>query len=137
MKTKLVAFLCLAGVLAVSFPIYAHHGNSAYDESKEVVLKDASVTSFLWANPHTIVTFDVAGVHWAGELGSPSALTNLGWTKASLHPGDVITIYIHQAKSRNPVGRIAHVALADGTQLRDSSGGGDASDAKPKTGGSY
>ena len=34
----------------------------------------------------------------------------------------VITIYIHQSKSGNPVGRISHVVLADETQLRDSSG---------------
>jgi len=141
MKIKLVAFLSLAGMLAVSFPMYAHHGNTAYDESKEVVLKGATVTNFLWANPHSIVQFEVkddkgSSVRWAGELGSPSALTNLGWTKTSLHPGDVITIYIHQAKTRNPVGRISRVTLADGSELRDSSGGGDASDRKPG-GGSY
>jgi hypothetical protein len=140
MKTKLVAFFALAGMLAVSFPMYAHHGNTAYDESKEVVLKGATVTNFLWANPHSIVQFDAKdekgnSVRWAGELGSPSALTNLGWTKVSLHPGDVVTIYIHQAKTRNPVGRISRVALPDGSELRDSGGGGDASDRKP--GGSY
>src|ERR1700688_2631937 len=139
MKLKLIAFFSLAGVLAICSPTYAHHGNAAYD-MKEVVLKGAAVTTFAWANPDTIITFDVKDdkgnpVHWAGELGSPSALTNLGWTKASVHPGDVVTIYIHQAKTRNPVGRISRVALPDGSELRDSGGGGDASDRKP--GGSY
>lgn len=114
-------------ILATCWPASAHHGAAAYDESKEVVWKNATVTKFTWANPHTIVEFDVKDsggkvTHWAGELGSPSAITNQGWSKASLEPGDVITIYIHQSKTGNLVGRISHVVLADGSQLRDSSG---------------
>jgi hypothetical protein len=135
MKTNLVLFFSLAGILAICSPVSAHHGNVAYDESKEVVLKGATVTKFAWANPHSIITFDVKGdkgnvAHWAGELGSPSALSLLGWTKASVQPGDVITIYIHQSKTGNPVGRIAHIMLADGSELKDSSGGGDRGDYK-------
>jgi hypothetical protein len=131
MKTRLIALFSLAGILAVSLPMSAHHGNAAYDESKEVVLKQATVTKFLWANPHSIITFDAKDdkgevQHWAAELGSPSALTLLGWTKASISPGDPITVYIHQSKTGKPVGRISHIVLADGTSLRDSSGGGDA-----------
>ena len=107
--------------------MFAHHGAVAYDESKEVVLKGATVTKFAWANPHSIIQFDVKDdngkvVHWAGELGSPSAITLQGWTKASVQSGDVITVYIHQAKTGNPVGRISHIMLADGTQLHDSAG---------------
>ena len=127
MNTRLVAFLSLVGLLAVCLPVSAHHGAAAYDESKEVVLKNVTVTKFVWANPHTLIESDVkndkgAMVHWVGELGSPSAISNQGWTKATIEPGDVITIYLHQSKTGNPVGRISHVVLADGTQLRDSSG---------------
>ena len=128
MTTRLRALSMLAGVLAVSSPVLAHHGNAAY-EGAPVALKDATVTKVSWANPHTIVEFDVKDdkgqpVHWAAELGSPSALSLIGWTKTSLTPGDVITVYIHQAKTKNPVGRIEHIVLADGSQLRDSGGGG-------------
>jgi hypothetical protein len=124
-----LALSILAGVLAVSSPVLAHHGNAAYDGSV-TMLKEATVTKMSWANPHTIVEFDVKGengqpVHWAAELGSPSALGLIGWTKTSLSPGDTITVYIHQAKTKNPVGRIDHVVLADGSILRDSGGGGD------------
>jgi hypothetical protein len=141
MKTRLVAFFSLAGILAVCLPIFAHHGNVAYDESKMVVLKGATVTKFAWANPHSIITFDVKDdkgnlAHWAAEMGSPSALTLIGWTKASVQPGDAITVYIHQSKTGNPVGRIDHIVLADGTSLRDSSGGGDRGDYKQNPGGS-
>jgi hypothetical protein len=128
MQTRLAALLFFAGVLAGSSPALAHHGNAAYDGTV-TVLKDATVTRLLWANPHTIVQFDVKGdsgevVHWSSELGSPSALSLIGWNKTSLTPGDVITVFIHQAKTKNPVGRIDHIVLADGSQLRDSGGGG-------------
>jgi hypothetical protein len=123
-----MALSMFAGVLAASSPVLAHHGNAAYDGTV-TMLKGATVTKLSWANPHTIVEFDVKDdkgqlVHWAAELGSPSALGNLGWTKTSLTPGDTITVYVHQAKSKNPVGRIDHVVLADGSILRDSAGGG-------------
>jgi hypothetical protein len=127
MKTRLIPLSLLAGVLAVSSPALAHHGNAAYDGTI-VVIKGATVTKLAWANPHTLVQFDVKDdkgelVHWVAELGSPSALGNIGWNKNSLRPGDVITVYINQAKTKNPVGRIDHIVLADGSELRDSGGG--------------
>lgn len=133
---KFVArFVSLVAVIALCAPVWAHHGNAAYDESKIVILKGATVTKFAWANPHSIITFDAKDdkgkvEHWAAELGSPSALTLIGWTKASVQPGDTITVYIHQSKTGNPVGRIEHIVLSDGSSLRDSSGGGDRGDYK-------
>ena len=122
MKTKVLTFFLLAGVLAVCLPVSSRHGNAAYDESKDVVLKDATVTKFAWANPHCLVSFDVKDdkgnvAHWVGELGSPSALTLVGFTKASVQPGDVITIHIHQSKVNNVVGRISRIVFSDGTSL--------------------
>ena len=78
MKTTLRGLSLLAGVLAVSAPAFAHHGNAAYDNTV-TVLKSATVTRLAWANPHTIVQFDVTDekgevAHWSAELGSPSAL---------------------------------------------------------------
>ena len=135
MKSKLMALPLLAGVLAVCVPMFAHHGNAAYNMT-EVILKDAKVTEFTWANPHTIITFDAKDAkgnmaHWAGEMGSPSALGLKGWNKVSVKPGDVITVYIHQSTTGNPVGRITRIVRADGTELRDSGGGpgGEAGDA--------
>lgn len=135
MKPKLIiSFALVMSVLSVCGPAFAHHGSAAYAD-KVVVLKEATVTKFAWANPHSIVMFDVKDdqgnlVHWAGECGSPSALGLIGWTKGSVHPGDVITVYIYQSKTGNPVGRLNHIVLADGTELRDSALGGD---TKPKT----
>ena len=125
MKSKrLKSFALLVGVLSVCGPLFAHHGAASYSD-KLVVLKEATVTKFLWANPHSILQFDVkddkGGVtHWAGEAGSPSAVGLLGWNRNSFQPGDVITVYIFPAKSGNPVGRLNKVVLSDGTTLRDS-----------------
>jgi hypothetical protein len=111
--------------LLVSIPLFAHHGNTAYDTNKAVVLKGATVTKFVWGNPHTFLMVDVKDdkgnvVHWAGEAGSPSSLGLLGWTKDSVQPGDVITVYIYQSKTGRPVGRLNKIVLADGTTLKDS-----------------
>src|ERR1700733_14529267 len=108
MKNKQLLFLALlTGVFLVSKPVSAHHGAAAYLD-KIVVLKDATVTKFVWANPHSILLFDVKDeqgnvTHWAGEAGSPSAVTLLGWNRNSLKPGDVVSIYIFPAKYGNPV----------------------------------
>jgi len=130
MKSKLLmSFAVLVGGLTVCGALFAHHGATSY-ANNIVVLKEATVTKLVWANPHTIVLFDVKDdkgnvLHWAGEAGSPSAVSLLGWTKNSLQPGDVITVYIYPAKSGNPVGRLNKVVLADGKTLRDSQLGGD------------
>jgi len=125
MKTRLIPLL--AGVLVVCLPMFAHHGATAYD-TKEVVVKDAIVTRFVWANPHALIQFDGKDangkvVHWAGEMNSPSGLSIAGWTKVSVQPGDVITVYLHQSKTGNPVGNIMRVVLADGSSLPGAAGG--------------
>jgi hypothetical protein len=130
-RKRLKSFTLLVYLLSICSPLFAHHGAAAYAD-KIVVLKDATVTKFVWANPHTILQFDVKDdkgdvVHWAGEAGSPSAIGLLGWNRNSAQPGDVITVYIYPAKSGNPVGRLNKVVFADGKTLRDSQLGGDKS----------
>jgi hypothetical protein len=126
MNTKrAMCFAWVVGVLAVCGPLFAHHGNAAYETSKTVVLKEATVTKFVWANPHTFIMFDVKDdkgnvLHWVGESGSPASLSLLGWSKNAIHPGDLITVYIYPSKNGNPVGRINKIVLVDGTTLKDS-----------------
>ena len=129
MKTRLITLSIVAVILAISIPLFAHHGNAAY-EANLTEVKNATVTKVLWANPHTLILFDAPNdkgemVHWNAEMGSPSALANVGWTKVSLTPGDKITVFIHQAKTKNPVGRIQYMILADGSKLTDSGGAGE------------
>ena len=139
MKNKLVvAFVLAVGFLAVSGSVLAHHGNVAY-ENKIVEFKQATVTKFLWSNPHSLIDFDVKDdkgniVHWVCETASPEALKLIGWSKASLQPGDMITIYMYVAKNGNPAGRLNKIVLSDGSVLHDTQLGGDAgnkSDYRP------
>ena len=130
MKRKwLIFFSFSVCALAVCGPMFAHHGAASYSD-KAVVLKDAVVTKFVWANPHTFVMFDVKDdkgnvTHWAVETGNPSAVALVGWNRNSLQPGDVITVYLYPAKSGSPLGRLNKIVLADGKTLKDTQQRGD------------
>jgi hypothetical protein len=69
MKSKLLLpFVLGAGLLAVSGPVLAHHGNVAY-ENKIVEFKQVTVKKFLWSNTHRLIDLDVKDdkrnvVHW-------------------------------------------------------------------------
>lgn len=111
-------------LLAISVSAFAHHGSAMYLK-KAIVLKDATVTKFMWQNPHTLVLFDAKDekgnvVHWAGEAGSVGSIKLLGWNKYSLKPGDVITVYIWPSKFESAAGRLEKVVRDDGRILRDS-----------------
>jgi Family of unknown function (DUF6152) len=121
----LISLVLLGSLLVVRGPLLAHHGSAAYKTDTVVVLKKATVTRFVWANPHAVLMFDVRDdkgkvSHWAGEAGSPSAIRLLGWTKNSLRPGDVVTVHLYPSKFNSTVGRIEKITLADGTTLKDS-----------------
>ena len=133
------SYLLVTGVLSlgllttVSAPVSAHHGNAAYaDDVTE--FKQATVTKFAWANPHALINFDAKDekgnvVHMGVETAAPQALRLIGWDKASVAPGDVITVRMYVSKNGNPAGRLQKITLADGSELRDTQLGGDA----PKT----
>ena len=92
---------------------------------KAIVLRDVTVTKFMWQNPHTLVLFDAKDeqgnvVHWAGEAGSAGAIRLLGWNKYSLRPGDVITVYIWPSKFETAAGRLEKIVLDSGRVLKDS-----------------
>jgi hypothetical protein len=130
MKNRLLfSFGLLVGVLSAGGAMFAHHGAAAFANSV-VVLKDATVTKYLWANPHILVMFDVKDdkgsvTHWAVETGNPSAVALLGWNRNSLQPGDVIAVYLYPAKSGSPLGRLNKIVLADGKALKDTQQRGD------------
>lgn len=126
MKAYLRGCLLVAAILMVGLTASAHHGNAAFSD-KLTEFKNVTVTKFAWANPHCLVEFDAKDdkgkvVNWSAESGSPEALRLTGWDKGSLKPGDVITIYVHAAKSGAPAGRLTKVVLADGTVLGDTQG---------------
>jgi hypothetical protein len=116
--------LCVAlgiGVLIFSHPLFAHHGNAAYELGKSVTLK-GTVTQYVWANPHCILLFDVTddrgqAVQWSAETENPSSMVHYGWTKESMKPGDQVTVTVVPAKNGKPIGRIVEVVLPNGQKL--------------------
>jgi hypothetical protein len=133
MKNKfLVALVMCVGVLLASGTVLAHHGSAAY-EDRPTEFKQAKVTKFGWANPHSLIYFDAKDkngkmVNWVAETAAPQALRLIGWSKTSLNPGDVITVRMYVAKNGNPAGRLNKIILADGSELHDTVLGGDAGD---------
>jgi len=89
-KLKLLTIaVLLAGLAANDSRLLAHHGAAAYDMSKPVVLKDATVTEFLWINPHPLIKADYKDEqgnvqHWTMEMGSTISAQLLGWTRTTL-----------------------------------------------------
>jgi hypothetical protein len=134
MKTTMKTILMMGAILgvlgAICAPVFAHHGGAAYDMSKPIILKGAVVTQFLWINPHPLIKADYKDEkgevqHWTMEMGSTPASELIGWTRTTLKPGDVVTLYVWQAKTHLTVGRFNKVVLADGSTMRDTQTGAD------------
>ena len=126
MKTTTI----ILGLLLISSIAIAHHGAAAYDMTKPVVLKDAVVTEFIWINPHPLIKADFKDEkgnvqHWTMEMGSTVSSQLIGWSRTTLHYGDVVTLYVWQAKTKAPVGRFNKVVFSDGSVMRDTQTGAD------------
>lgn len=102
-------------------PVFAHHGNSNFNTDKKLVLK-ASVTEWVWANPHCWLKFDATDekgnvTHWIAETSNPADMTNLGWSRQVFKPGDHVTVTLQPVKNGAPIGRVMQVVLANGQTL--------------------
>jgi hypothetical protein len=124
---KLGKLLLLLTLLLSVGVVFAHHGNTAYDETARVRIK-GTVTEFIWTNPHSQIYLDVKDrsgkvVNWGVETNSPGILTRAGWTRRSLKAGDEITIILCPAKNGQPVAYTGSgdpgtkVIFADGREL--------------------
>jgi Family of unknown function (DUF6152) len=120
-KPKLLMICALAGSLIVSVPLFAHHGNAAFDVGKRVTVK-GTVTDWVWANPHCWLKFDVKDdkgnvAHWVAETNNAPDMIERGWSKNTFKPGDEVTVTVEPVKSGNPVGRVVAVVLPNGQNL--------------------
>src|ERR1700704_4458323 len=107
-KLRNICFV-VVGLLTVSVPLFAHHGNASYDSTKTVTVK-GTVTDYIWANPHVFLEVDAKDtsgntLHWTIEAQNPLSQTEVGWTKNTFKPGDEVIVEIIPAKNGQPFGR--------------------------------
>ena len=113
-------------LLAVSMPLFAHHGAASYDTSKLTTVK-GTVTNVQWMNPHVVIDMDVnnsAGKaqKYIIESVSPLALSRNGWTKEMLKTGDEVTVTGNLSKNGTHILRLKKIAFSSGQELTIQSG---------------
>jgi hypothetical protein len=108
---RLLSPAVLAAVVAASGgDLVAHHGTTAYYDMAKTMELSGTVTSFVWANPHTRIFVDVTDgegkvVNWGIEMRpAPNGLSRAGWTRHTFQPGDRITLTIFPSRFGTPLG---------------------------------
>jgi len=109
--------------LTIGIPLFAHHGTAGvYDNTVRITTK-ATVTQYIWANPHVQVYFKLKNDKgeeqtWGIETVSPgNALAN-GWTKNTFKFGDEILVSLVPAKGDRTFGTCAQILIvADGRRF--------------------
>ena len=122
MKCKFLRAFALGIVaLLITCPLFAHHGNAAYDTGRKVTVK-GTVTQWRWSNPHCVLQLDVKDdsgqvAHWVVETENPTSMINVGWNKEDIKVGDQLNVTVLPVKNGNPVGRIVEIVLPNGQKL--------------------
>ena len=115
----LVAFA--GGFLVMSHPAIAHHGSAGYDNTKMTIVK-ATITAWVFRNPHSELRFDVTEAsgevkHWAIEAPPTVMLVERGWNNRSLKAGDAVTIHFNAARNGALAGILRKVVMPNGEDL--------------------
>ncbi len=121
MRNRLVIVLAVTVGLLISVPLVAHHAGATLLSERTVTLTGI-VKTWLWSNPHCLLTLDVEGedgqvVQWIAETQAPSNIYSSGYRANSFKAGDEVTVTVQPAANGRPYGRLAQAVLADGTTL--------------------
>jgi hypothetical protein len=121
MKAFFVPAFLILGWVSAAVPLSAHH-QWPVSRTKLVTVK-GTVTEFVWANPHPMITVEVPNASGQVEkwlIGGP-AITRMeasGWTRTTVKRGDVITGIGYQFADGQKIVRLERVMLADGKEIR-------------------
>ena len=124
MQRKTFLPICLGFFAAVA--AFGHHSLSAeYDQSKPITLT-GTFTQLDWRNPHAWIYLNVknasGGVDsWRCELGSPNAMSRVGFTRDALKEGDEIVLDGILAKKGTNICSTRVVKSKDGKTLLSQS----------------
>jgi uncharacterized protein DUF6152 len=122
MNSKTLNLLVVAaGLLLLSVPVFAHHGDAGRYEDNVVVMT-GTVVDLQLVDPHSIIVLDVTDesgkqVRWQAEMNGRGGLAkSFGWTTKTLKPGDKITLTGRRVKSGAPYMNLtdrANIVMAD------------------------
>ena len=121
-RTLVKGLMTVAGLLAFSMPMLAHHGSRvSYDLSKQVTMKGV-VTEYQYQNPHIYIMYDVKDengnvVHWGAETNSPVVQARFGWDRRTLKPGDEITVTGNLSKNGSHILRLKKIVFPTGKEV--------------------
>jgi hypothetical protein len=121
MRSTVIAFS--AGLaLLLAAPALAHHPFAAEFDWKKPVTLIGTVTKLDWTNPHSYLYVDAKDssgkkMNWKIEMGGPTSLSRLGWTRDELKPGDMIVVDAWQARNGNRLVSAKSIRFSDGREL--------------------
>ena len=126
MNVRRAMFAAVLLMIACSSgPLSAHHSFSMFEMDKNVTYTGA-VVEYRWNNPHVHFTVDIKpgpGVEptivgrWDVEGGSTNIMTRQGWTRATLKPGDPITLVGHPMRDGSKGISLFYMIRPDGKRL--------------------
>jgi hypothetical protein len=128
----MLAAFTLAALVAVPTPGHAHHSFAAEFDADKPIKLAGTVTKVEWTNPHAWIYIDVTGdagnvAYWAWELGSPTSLVRLGWTRNVLKVGTSVTFEGSRARDGSNTANARSVTLnSTGQKLFGASSQGQA-----------
>ena len=119
MRSLRTLALAAIGALAATAPLRAHH-DWPVDRTSQITLR-GTVTAFTWANPHVTIALEVqtdgAVEKWILGGSSPKVMTDGGWDRETLKPGDVITGIGYRFRNGSNVALLQKIVLASGREL--------------------
>jgi hypothetical protein len=106
----------IAFALAAAPVASAHHSAAATYAAGDTVVVKGTVIQFRWTNPHCHVYIEVErgpfkGRTYTVELGSPGALSNDGWSRTMMRPGDDVEMIVHPSRSGAAAGLCRQCAM--------------------------
>ena len=118
-KTLVVSAIVILALVSVAVPLSAHH---SWPVGNVLVTVKGTVTEFMWANPHPMISLDVRnkdGVIEKWQVGGPAInrMEANGWSKTTVKPGDVITGIGYQFADGQKIVKLDKAVLADGKEI--------------------
>ena len=123
MKKKMMIVVGVAVALLTGAPVSGHHSGLTLFSETTSTLKGV-VKSWLWSNPHCLLTFEAMGAdgqatQWVIELQAPNSIYPGGYRRTTFKEGDAVTVTFHPVRNGRPYGRLVSSVTADGKALGD------------------